>query len=96
MLRSDLERMLAGGATAPIAEEQTSTDPFREVRQRLEPALQRARDALVADRKSDLAAALSTMVDAAEEAIATLARSAVSPPPDPPGRQSSDAAGPTL
>ena len=30
VLRSDLDRMLAGGATAPAADEQTPTDPLRE------------------------------------------------------------------
>ena len=94
VLRSDLDRMLAGGATAPAADEQTPTDPLREVRQRLDPALQKARDALAADRKSDLAAALSALLEAAEQAIATLEQSASSPPPDTPGRQPSDAAGP--
>ena len=93
VLRSELDRMLAGGATAPPAAEQTPTDPLREIRQRLDPALQRARGALAADRKSDLAAALSALLEAAEEAIDTLEQSASSPPPDTPGRQLSDAAG---
>ena len=92
-LRSELDRMLAGGATAPPAAEQTPTDPLREIRQRLDPALQRARGALAADRKSDLAAALSALLEAAEEAIDTLEQSASGPPPDAPGRQLSDAAG---
>jgi len=82
--------------TAPAADEQTTTDPLREARQRLDPALQRARDALAADRKSDLAAALSMMVDAVEDAIATLERSAFSPPPDPPGQQLVDERNPML
>ena len=86
VLRSDLDRILAGGATAPVAEEQTSTDPLGEVRQRLDPVLKKARDALAADRKSDLAAALSALLEAAEDAIATLEQSASSPPPDTPGR----------
>ena len=96
ILRSDLDRLLAGGATAPAADKQTTTDPLREVRERLDPALQRARDALAADRKSDLAAALSALADAAEEAIATLGQAASSPPPDTPGRQMADPAGPVL
>ena len=96
ILRSDLDRLLAGGATASAADEQTTTDPLREARQRLDPALQRARDALAADRKSDLAAALSMMVDAVEDAIATLERSAFSPPPDPPGQQLVDERNPML
>ena len=79
VLRSELDRMLAGGATAPPAAEQTPTDPLREIRQRLDPALQRARGALAADRKSDLAAALSALLEAAEEAIAILEQSAVQP-----------------
>ena len=96
VLRSDLDRMLAGGATAPAAAEQTPTDPVQEIRQRLDPALQSARDALASDRKSDLAGALSALLETAEEAIATLEQSASSPPPDPPGRQPLEAAGPTL
>ena len=59
---------------------------LREIRQRLDPALQRARGALAADRKSNLAAALSALLEAAEDAIATLEQSASSPPPDTPGR----------
>jgi len=57
VLRSDLDRMLGGGATAPAPDDQTPTDPLWEIRERLDPALQKARDALAADRKSDLAAA---------------------------------------
>jgi len=87
ILRSDLDRLLAGGATAPAADEQTRTDPLRATRRRLDPALQRGRDALAADRKSDLAAALSALLDAVEEAIATLERSGFSPPPDTPGQE---------
>ena len=83
-------------ATAPAAAEQTPTDPVQEIRQRLDPALQSARDALASDRKSDLAGALSALLETAEEAIATLEQSASSPPPDPPGRQPLEAAGPTL
>ena len=37
ILRSDLDRLLAGGATAPAADKQTTTDPLREVRERLDP-----------------------------------------------------------
>jgi len=96
VLRSDLDRMLAGGATAPPADKQTPTDPLPEIRQRLDPALQKARDALAADRKSELAAALTALLDAAEDAIATLEQSASSPSPDTPGRQPPDAAGPML
>ncbi|MFZ0975735.1 MAG: helix-turn-helix domain-containing protein [Solirubrobacteraceae bacterium] len=96
VLRSDLDRMLAGGATAPAVAEQTPTDPVQEIRQRLDPALQSARDALASDRKRDLAGALSALLETAEEAIATLEQSASSPPPDPPGRQPLEAAGPTL
>jgi hypothetical protein len=65
-------------------------------RQQLDPALQKARDAVAAGRKSDLAAALSALLEAAEQAIAALEQSASSPPPDTPGQQPSDAAGPTL
>ena len=86
--------MLAGGAAAPAAAERTPADPLREVRQRLDPALQEARDALTADRKHDLASALSALLEAAEQAIATLEQSASSPPPDTPDRQPSDVAGP--
>ena len=96
VLRSDLDRMLAGGATAPPAAEQTPTDPLREIRQRLDPALQRARGALAAERKSDLAAALSALLEAAEGAIAILEQSLSSPPPETPTQPLSDAAGPTL
>ena len=51
---------------------------------RLDPALQSAHDALAADRKSDIAAVLSALLEAAERAVTTLERSAVSPPPHPP------------
>jgi hypothetical protein len=72
--------MLAG-ATAPGPADQTPTDPPGTVRQQLDPALQKARDALAADRKSDLAAALSALLEAAEEAIATLLDQVPSSPP---------------
>jgi excisionase family DNA binding protein len=94
VLRSELDRMLAGGSTTPAAAEQTPTDPVREIRQRLDPALQEARDALAADRKRDRARALSALLDAAEQAIATLEQSAASPPSDTPDRQPSDVAEP--
>jgi excisionase family DNA binding protein len=96
VLRSELDRMLAGEATAPPAAEQTPTDPLREIRQRLDPALQRARGALAADRKSDLAAALSALLKAAEEAIAALEQSASSPSPDTPGQELLDGLDPVL
>lgn len=70
--------MLAGGATAPAPADQARTDPLGEVRQRLDPALKKTRDALAADRKSDLAA-LSALVDAAEQAFATVEKAASSP-----------------
>jgi len=94
VLRSDLDRMLAGGATAPAPADQTPTDPLGTVRQQLDPALQKARDALAAGRKRDLAAALSALADAAEAAIATLERPVSGPPPDTSGQQPLDAAGP--
>lgn len=94
VLPSDLDRMLADGATAPPAAEQTPTDPLGEIRQRLDPALQKARDALAAGRKSDLAAALSALVETAEQTITTLEQSASSPPPNTPTQPLSDAAGP--
>ena len=96
VLRSELDRMLAGGATAPAPGEQTPTDPLREIRQRLDPALQRARGALAADRKSDLAAALSVLLEVAEEAIATLEQPGSSPPPDTPGQELLDGLDPVL
>ena len=88
--------MLAAGATAPAADEQTTTDPLWRLRQRLEPALQGARDALAANRKSDLAAALSSLLETTEEAIGILERSVASLPSDTPSGQASDAAGPAL
>ena len=94
VLRSDLDRLLAGGATAPPADDQAQADPLGEIRRRLDPAVQAARDALAAGRKSDLAAALSALADAAEQAIASLDRPASSPAPDTPGQQLLDAAGP--
>ena len=78
----------------PAADEPITTDPLREVRRRLDPTLQRAREALAADRKSDPATALTALTEAAEDAIATLAQAASNPPPDTPGQQPSDAAGP--
>ena len=96
VLRSELDRMLAWGATAPAPAEQTPTDPLLELRQRLDPALQRARGALAADRKSDLAAALSALLEAAEEAIDTLEQSATGPPPDTPGQELLDGLDPVL
>jgi hypothetical protein len=50
--------------------------------------------ASAAGRKADFAVALTALVEAAEGAIPTLVRSPSSPPPDTPGRQLSDAAGP--
>lgn len=94
VLRSDLDRLLAEGATAPPAEDQTQADPLAEIRQRLDPAVQTARDALATGRKSDLAAALSALADAAEQAIASPDRPASTPAPDTPGQQLLDAAGP--
>jgi hypothetical protein len=88
--------MLAGGATARAAGEQTATDPLREGSPATRPALQRARDALVADPKSDLAAALSALADAAEQAIATLERAAPGPPPTPPAGSRPTLRGPML
>ena len=84
------------GAAVLAADHQTPTDPLGEIRHRLDPAVQRARDALAAGRESDLAAALRALGDAAEQAMAILERSATSPPPDTPGRQPSDAAGPDV
>ena len=90
--RSDLDRMLSEGATAPGPDE-TATDPLREIRRRLDPALEKARVALAADRKSDLAAASSALVDAAEDAIIGLEPAPTSPPPDTLARQPSGPAG---
>jgi excisionase family DNA binding protein len=90
VLRSDLDRLLAEGATAPAPADQAPTDSLGEIRERLDLALQNARGALAAGRKSDLAAALSALVDAAEQAIATLEQSVSDPPPDTPGRQLPD------
>ena len=86
VLRSDLDRVLAEGATAPAVEDRAGGDPVGEVRRRLDPAVQRARDALAGDRKSELAAALSALADGAEQAIAILERAASSPPPGTGGR----------
>jgi excisionase family DNA binding protein len=94
VLRSDLDRLLAEGATAPAGEDQTQVDQGGEIRRRLDPSLKRARDALATDRKSDLAAALSALLHAAEQAIAILEQSGSSPAPDAPGEQPSDAAPP--
>jgi excisionase family DNA binding protein len=86
VLRSDLDRVLAEGATAAAVEDRAGGDPVGEVRRRLDPAVQRARDALAGDRKSELAAALSALADAAEQAIAILEQAASSPPPGTGGR----------
>ena len=94
VLRSDLDRMLAGPATAPAGDHQTQPDPIGEIRRRLDPAVQRARDALAVGRKSDLAAALSALADAAEQAIAGPEQSASSAAPDTSGPQPLGAAGP--
>jgi excisionase family DNA binding protein len=66
ILRTDLDSFLAGTGATPLPDQSESERAAIQRTEQLVAALQNARAALAADRKTDLAIALHTLIAAAE------------------------------